>query len=562
MMKRLILLLFLSSLLFSAYGNIVNNANTIYNVTSSVAQKVYADTFGTNPDFALMLCDGNGYAGAVYSANVSGTPVYITISKNLSAGATSTLVYTSQTVNSTCNRTPVDQFAFSQFQDATRTPRVYVSAFPGRIHILYSSSVDGSNPEFARVNYSNGWLKGGYSVTRVFDESIARVNATVDTITFETDMGTITKSASDPEWGLNSSTGRSMLVALCEDDYGDVCSDAVVVNSSSNFPARLNLNQPIGDTSHYNRYVVVDGLGYPICIGADLFVSISTPGSLGYGESGNVTITITNIGNVRITTDFITNLSVSGPGGYYNYTNWTITETLVPGQSTTRNYTFTASGSSGVYTFTTFVDTTDVISECGEGNNNATGTINVVPRRILHVKIDDNETYYFPMWGYPYNVTMWVTDSDNNTLTGVRFRITETNGLNPFVPTQVWNSSGTLVGLKSYSVGEYGSNSSGYAMFTIVPTCNKLYTLYAGENVDAYVGNYSITVNVYQGGSPVPLYFNGSTVYDHPLFVSNTSCSVPPWTNDKELVNKNKYVLPVYDWLYEVYSIMKRIANP
>lgn len=561
-MKRLILLLFLSSLLFSAYSNIVNNANTVYNVTASMAQKVYADTFGTNPDFALMLCNGNGYAGAVYSANISGTPLYITISKNLSAGATSTLVYTSQNVNLTCNRTPVDQFAFSQFQDATRTPRVYVSAFPGRIHVLYSQSEDGSNPEFARVNYSNGWLKGSYSAATVFDENIGRVNATVNTITFETDMGTITRAASDPEWGLNSSTGRSMLIALCEDDYGDVCSDATIINSSSQFPALLDLNQPIGDSAHYNRYVVVNGLGYPICIGADLLVSISTPGSLGYGEAGNVTITVTNIGNVRITTDFVLNLSVSGPGGYYDYTNWTITETILPGQSTTRNYTFFATGQSGMYTFRTFGDTTDVISECDEGNNNATGTITVVPRRVLHVKIDDNETYYFPQWGYPYNVTLWVTDSDNNTLTGLTFRITETNGLNPFVPTQLWNSSGTIVGLKSYSIGEFGSNSSGYAMFTIIPTCNKLYTTYISENVNAYVGNYSITVNVYQGGSPVPLYFNNSTVYDHPLFVSNTSCSVPEWTNDKELVNKNKYVLPIYDWLYEVYSIMKRIANP
>ncbi|NYZ77384.1 hypothetical protein H0O02_03650, partial [Candidatus Micrarchaeota archaeon] len=279
MMKKFAILILVFGLAFSQSAQIIDNANTIQDVYSSAAYKVYVDTFGTNPDFGMRLCSaGQKYVAAVYSANLGGgNYVYEAISKNLTTGSSDTLVYTSNNLGGGCFATPVDAFAFSQFRDFTRTPRVYVSAFPGRVHAMYSNSADGSSPSFVGVNFAEGWLRGSYSTTRSFSEATGNVTGDVTSITFETDIGSISRSPSDSDWGLNSSTGRSMLLALCSDDFGDTCSDAKVINSSGQLPTQLKLNQPTSDSVIYNRYLVVDGLGYgPLCIGADLtLVSVS-----------------------------------------------------------------------------------------------------------------------------------------------------------------------------------------------------------------------------------------------------------------------------------------------
>ena len=68
---------------------IVDYTNATVDVYSSAAYRVYVDTFGTNPDFAMRLCDlGQKYVAAVYSANVSGTPEYVVVSKDLTTGST------------------------------------------------------------------------------------------------------------------------------------------------------------------------------------------------------------------------------------------------------------------------------------------------------------------------------------------------------------------------------------------------------------------------------------------------------------------------------------------
>jgi len=115
-MKKLAIFLLCLPVFFAATGSIVDAGHATSNVESSAAFKVYVDTFGNNPDFALELCNvGQKYVAATYSANVSGTFVLVPISKNLTAGSTSTLVYTSIGPTGTCYYTPVDSFAFSQF---------------------------------------------------------------------------------------------------------------------------------------------------------------------------------------------------------------------------------------------------------------------------------------------------------------------------------------------------------------------------------------------------------------------------------------------------------------
>ncbi len=319
----------------------------------------------------------------------------------------------------------------------------------------------------------------------------------------------------------------------------------------------------INDQHAYNRFVVVDGLGDPICVGADLAPGISAnPSAISNNESSNITITATNNGNVNITTDFNITLNITGPGGYFRTTSWLVTTDLAPGSSVSRSYLWNHTGLSGTYTFTTNVDANNNIVECNE-NDIASTTVLVSPAFYLHVWIDGNYTNVFPVWGRPYNITLYINDSDGNPVSNARYMLTETNGLNPFTPTQVWNNSGLERGLVSSSVGRIQGNGTGYVQFTMVPTCNKLFTDFSYLGVDTYVGNYSIIVNGYTaGGSPIAFSYNGTKTPDYPLLIGNWTCADPGWVNNKEIINKNQYVLHVYDWLYEVYSITKKLVVP
>jgi len=562
-MKRILILLLCLPVLFAASASIVDSANVTTDVEASAAFKVYVDTFGNNPDFALELCDaGPKYIAAVYSANVSGTYILLPISKNLTAGSSNTLVFTSLG-SGPCYYTPVDSFAFSQFKDFTRTPNVYVSAFPGRIHGFYANNPDGTgSPDLVPVDTADGWLEGDYATTRSFSQATGEVTADVTSITFETEIGSITRAPNDPEWGLNSSTGRSMLIALCDDDFGNECDDASIINSSTDLPVGLTVVGTINDQNVHNRYVVVDGLGDAICIGADLAPTITfSANPISYGESSNITVTVANNGNVNVTTDFILQLNISG-SGYSDSVNYLITEDLgAGGGSTTRNYTFNATGLAGPVNVRAYADQTNQISECSKSDNLDTATLTINAVWYMHVWIDGVYNNTFPEWGRPYNVTIFINNSNGDVEPNAEYIITEMNGLNAFIPTQVWNDtdSGSPLGVTTSSVATARGNASGHARLTIIPTCNKLYTDYSYLGVDTYVGNYEMYV---QSSPSHSFAYNGTMVTNFPLLVANTTCADPGWVNNKELINKDTYVLDVYDWIYEVYSITKKLVVP
>lgn len=565
-MKKIAMLLFCLPLLFAS-ASIVDASNVTTNVESSAAFKVYVDTFGNNPDFALELCnEGQKYIAAAYTANVSGTWVMVPISKNLTAGSTNTLVYTSLG-SGPCYYTPVDSFAFSQFRDFTRTPPVFVSAFPGRIHALISDNADGTgSPDLVPVNYSDGWLVGSYDLTPIpfFTQLTGDVTVNVNSITFQTELGAVTRGPGDSDWGLNSSTGRSMLIALCNDDFGNVCDDAVIANSTADLPVSLSVVGTIDDQNVHHRYVVVDGLGQYICIGTNLITTITpNPASIPYGGSSNVTITVTNIGNVNVTTDFTLQFNVSG--SYTDTVNYLITEELAAyGGSTTRNYTFNATGLSEVVPLSAYADSTNQIAECSKADNYATSSITISPVYYLHVWIDGVYNNSFPEWGRPYNVTFYINNSNGAEVPNADYEIIETNGLNPFVPIQIWTDGVTPRGLSSQSIGTATGDSTGRITVTLIPTCNKFYSPGSPVDLTPNIGTYSIIVRGYHNGgsNPIDFAYNGTEIEDYPLPVPNKTCVGPGWTNDKDIINKNTYIFDIYDWMYEVYSITKKMVDP
>ncbi|MEM4626369.1 MAG: CARDB domain-containing protein [Candidatus Bilamarchaeaceae archaeon] len=560
-MKRLFLFLLFVSFAFSQTAQIINSSLAVQNVSVADVYNdgtyMYIDNVG-NPDFGIKLCGvGQKYIGATYAANVGGTYRYYLVSWNLTNGAALSLVYTSLNDGGGCYYTPLDAFAFSQFKDFAKTPPVFVSAFPGRIHVLYSDNGDGSLPSFVFLNYSNGWLGGSYTVplsTSSFNQLTGNVNATVTSINMiRSTGGSVSISPSDSKSGLNSSVGRSILIALCSDDYGASCSDAVLVNSSAQLPVQLSLNMPTSDQVIYRRYVVVNGLGYgPICIGADITPTVSVnPSSIYPNNSTNVTITLTNTGNVNITTNFRLTLNISGPTGFINQTNWTITEDFGPGASIQRSINFSNTSRSGTYIFTAIVDPLDQIVECNE-NRTATNTLTVIKTYQIHVFIDGIENDTFEYAGRAYNVTMYVNDSDGNIINDATFELKEINGLNPFTPAQVYNDGSYNHSVKSYSIGVVHSNSTGQVILAVIPTCNKFYNdPVKGPILEKNIGNYSIEVRAYGTGFDITKTLN----------VTDRSCADPGWINNKQIVNKD-YVEGIYDWLYEVFTILKKLLVP
>lgn len=559
-----VLILLLVSPVFPNNAAIINSSGNVWNVTASYTQKVYVDALpdpSVNPDFAIKLCGlGQKYVATVFAMNSTGNAGYITVSKDLTSGSNSTTVYTSVSLGGGCYMTPVDKYGFSQFKDFARAPIVYVSAFPGRPHVLYSDSADGSSPSFTLLNYSNGTLRGSYTVSlpiSSYNYLTNNVSATISSITFQTDADPQTKSINDTNWGVSTATGRSLIVGLCSDDYGGTCSDYKEINSSAQLPVQLALHENANDTITYTRYFVVNGLGTPLCIGADLTPAVTlTPSTVYSGNSSIVNLTITNTGNVPVTTDFKLTLNQTGPGGFFNQTNWTITESLTPGQVAFRSFVFTNTSRSGTYTFTIETDSDNVVAECNE-NNVAARALTVNPVRRLYIFIDGNETNIFPHPGRPYNVTMYINDSNGNLLPSPTLVLTETNGLNPFTPTQIWNSSGTLIGVASNVRGTITGNAAGYVQLAVVPTCNQLYNdPVKGPLLSSTIGNYSMVIT-----TPVEVLYNGSFTTSVPLLIADSTCADPGWLNNKEIINK-EYVLPVYDWLYQVYSIAKKLIIP
>ncbi|MEM3706939.1 MAG: CARDB domain-containing protein [Candidatus Bilamarchaeaceae archaeon] len=560
-MKRLFLFLLFVSFAFSQTAQIINSSLAVQNVSVADVYNdgtyMYIDNVG-NPDFGIKLCGvGQKYIGATYAANVGGTYRYYLVSWNLTNGAALSLVYTSLNDGGGCYYTPLDAFAFSQFKDFAKTPPVFVSAFPGRIHVLYSDNGDGSSPSFVFLNYSDGWLGGSYTVplnTSSFNQLTGNVTATVTSINMIRSTGeSVSISPSDSKSGLNSSVGRSILIALCSDDYGASCSDAVLVNSSAQLPVQLSLNMPTSDQVVYRRYVVVNGLGYgPICIGADITPTVSVnPSSIYPNNSTNVTITLTNTGNVNITTNFRLTLNISGPTGFINQTNWTITEDFGPGASIQRSINFSNTSRSGTYIFTAIVDPLDQIVECNE-NRTATNTLTVIKTYQIHVFIDGIENDTFEYAGRAYNVTMYVNDSDGNIINDATFELKEINGLNPFTPAQVYNDGSYNHSVKSYSIGVVHSNSTGQVILAVIPTCNKFYNdPVKGPILEKNIGNYSIEVRAYGTGFDITKTLN----------VTDRSCADPGWINNKQIVNKD-YVEGIYDWLYEVFTILKKLLVP
>jgi len=551
------LLIIASALSFAATGIVISDgtAQDLYFVgTSSNPAQRYQDAISPNPDVGLELCGqtGTSYVGGTYAFNVGGTWNYTLITYG--TDPTDALALTSLRAGDCYITSPMGSLTVSPSSLSSRTPQVYVAAFPGTIFVMNSSSQDGSSPTFIAATASS--LLGSYSVTRTFDESTQDITVQTPTISFTTESGSFTKSASDADYGVNDD--RRMAVAVCTDTQGETCTDGRIVNDSSVFPLDLASGVTPNEALTFTRYVVINGLDYSICIGPDLNTNtLRIDGSASLtvysGESVNISVITSNSQNVNVTSSFDIGINVSTT----NPQNFTI-NSLGSGESTTNYFIYdTSSLSSGAHTVQSILFDS-ALGDCNDGNDGATATLTIAKTYRPYVWIDGIQTNNFTHAGRPYNITIQLNDSDGNIVSGARIEFIESNGLNLFAPTQIFTETGD--GLKPVSSAVIFTNSTGEVSFSIIPTGNKLYEpAYASYNVSDHVGNYSLYFEVFDGNTTTELQLAiaGQGLVDQYDFNLLNMIVYSPNSSEKDtlrVVNQDEFFQQVLEFVDQAFA--------
>ena len=545
--------------------------NLYFTGDSTNPNKWYQDAIGNNPDVGIEVCDvGQTYVGTTYALNVNGNWKYALVSYR---SDTQALAFTDINNGGGCYFTSPGYLTFSPSHLATPSPNVYYAAFPGRLWVAYSNTGNpGTLSNFIYVG-SNGYLRGSYNVERSFSQSTKQISVSTPSIMFQTFSGSFSKQASDSDFGVN--TDRKMVVGVCDDDHGSSCHDGRVVPNEGNFPFNLNAGVTSVDDQHkYDRYVVINGLGNYICIGANLKITINSvqPNPVYYSQNLQIQYTVSNPrdtpyeeqgGNVDVTTPFTVRTKIYQQGNSSNvvYQNDYVVSAGIPVDGSVSNtLTWQAIAHSGTYVVEVTVDVNGNIVECNENDNVASKTFELKPIHIPVMYINGNRTDTFPYAGMPYNFSMYLKNSDNESVSNALVRIVEENGISLFAPTQIWNrtTNGTDVnmsGLKSYNMAQFYTDYYGNTSFTIIPTGNRLYAAeYAHYNVNDYVGNYRIYLEgTTHTGDNLVFIINGSVAHEYPLSIANPYTYTSP-IEENALINENVFVRQIMDWVYAIFA--------
>jgi len=496
----------------------------------------YQDAMGNNPDATIMICGiGPKYVGGVYAVNVLGSYKYVLITYRSSTDA---LAYTDRS-SGNCFYPSHGYLVFSPSFLSTPDPNVYYAAFPGRIWVTYSTS---SNPgTLSNFILTQKYLRGDYSFSRSFDENTNTIRVNTPTITFDAYAYQVSKQANDPTFGVNSE--RRMVVGICGDNAGENCYSAAIVPSEGNFPLILSSGaSPINDQNVYNRYVVINGIGKKICIGANLQVTVNSisPDPVYYSQNLTINLTIRNKldtpteengGNVKVTTPFYLRFKIyraDNSSAVVYDTNYLVSIPLNPDAYIPITINWPAYAKSGEYKFEVIADVNNNIKECNENDNIASRTFTLKPIILPKIFINGNETNNFSYVGIPYNLTLSLRDSDELDVSNATVRIIEENGISVFSPFQLWNAfvnNTTLenISTKIINIIEFKTDYYGNASITLIPTGNPLYSpQYSYFKIKDMVGDYSIRLEGRRFNNETFVFvIDGEVTNSYPLYVEN-----------------------------------------
>ncbi len=572
-----IVLLLLTTSALAASGSIIDSSETTVNLffTGSAGgpEYWYQDALAGkgNADATLRICDvGQRYVGAVYCIDNSGSTPYALISYKSS---TEPLAY-ANTASSSCYKVSPEGNLWFSPSSLSLTPPVYYASFPGVPCILHASDGSGSNMQFITPDNVSGSLRGSYSVGRSYTQTTDSLSISTPMITFIYDSPSgpqsTSQSAASGTFGINSD--RRMALGVCTDQYGVTCNQGLI-KSDTTFPVTLNVGVSASDDQSFTRYVVINGLGYPVCIGANLQTSAVNlnASEIYYNQTLQIDYTLLNYrdtpdenqgGNVEVVTNFDVRIEIRNSSNAI-VSAWTesINDNIVPGSSAASSTTWQASVKSGSYVVNVIADYNNDIIECVESDNTRQQAFTVKAVTIAETYINGVRGETFPMAGRPYNFTLHARNSDDLNVSNADLELVEENGLTLLGPTQVWNrttdDNGTISksGTRNKNIVRFQTDYYGNVSFTAIPTGNKLYASeYNYTNISSYIGNYSLYLQGTDNASQALMFLSNGTQVSStfPLTVTN-------YTNYQEgsnatFFNEDTYAKQTMDWIYSIFS--------
>ncbi len=569
-------MIFVTGLAYAASASVVTGSgaeSNLYFTGDSTSPKTwYQDAMDGNPDLGLRICGvGQKYVGGAYAMNVNGNWQYALITYRSASDA---LSFADIDEGGGCYRVTPGYLTFSPSYMNGGNPYTYYAAFPGVVWVAYADSPNpGTLTNFIRTDQK---LLGSYNVHRSFHQSTGKIEIDAPSIIFQSQAAQITKNVNDPTFGVNDQ--RRMIVGVCNDQYGASCSDGQVISDPTVFPLQLDPRaSPIDDHHTYTRYIVVNGIGDDMCIGANLKVAITSvqPNPVYYSQILNISFVVTNPrdvpyekngGNVDVTDTFSVEVKIYPQGNpadvkFDKILNF---DGVPVDGSVTGNVHWNATAHSGTYVVEVDVDPTNQIAECNENDNSATQTFELKPIILPTIYINGVRSSTFPHIGIPYNLTMQLNNSDNETVSNATVIITEINGISPFVPTQIWNrtvdssgnteKTGTVVNTTARLMTDY----NGVVSLTIIPTGNPIYSpAYAYLNPNTVLGDYNVSfTGVAYNGEPFVFVRNGVVYHQYAFHITTKYDYTYDYnsTTAPSLPNRGSIVDMILNTVYTIFS--------
>lgn len=545
-----------------------------YTGTSSDPSTFYQDAVGGsfgNPDVGIQLCDvGQRYVGGFYAINVLSNWYYSLVTYSSSTNA---LAFTTNDVGGGCYEASPGFVTVSPSALSTPNPNVYRAALPGNLYIGYAgSSNPGTISDFTYTN-GGGQLLGDYTVGRHFSEATREIDVSLPQITFTGTSGSFSKSASDANFGINSE--RQLVLGVCDDSYGESCSAGGLLSSPA-FPVSLSTGLTAGqvnDQQTHTKYVVLNGLGKQICIGANLQADVTgiSLNPIYYSQTLDYNVSLSNPrdtpyelagGNVPISTNFDLTVTIYEQGNTSNIVHTEVVpviENFLVDEIIVESLQWPAYAHSGTYVIKAEVDSNNDIVECDEGDNiDNDATFELLAITLPEIYIDDVETDEFDIPSTPYKMGFYMKNSDDETLNNATVFLTETNGLSIAAPTQIYNmttASGGVIsksGIVSKTQAEFVTDLYGKANLTFIPTYNRYYSDQFDFDLEDYVGEYSLTLSGSESDGDLFKFVIDEILYsEYPLTLNNLTYN---GTYEDKTIYHETFVAQALDFAYHVYT--------
>lgn len=550
-----------SSPLFAAVDNTL-----YYTGTPISANSYYLDAYAGNPDVTFGICGvGQRYVGGFYAANVSGTITSVLVSYST---PTASLAFTSSVLGSGCYQAPAGLITVSPSYLRSLSPAVYRAALPGRLWLGHAASANPTNvTTFLVSNLTQ--LVGNYSINRSYNYTTGFLTVQEPTIVFGNASANFTKSFTDQNYGVNAT--RPAVFAFCSDDLGTTCSYATTLNSSI-FPYDLqtNLNFSTNDQTTLSRFIVINGIGQPVCLGANFVIDdVEVADTLYQNDTTTAYVTLRNAlnspteeygGNIPVTSSFDINTFLSNQSDVTSRSSVSArlyTDDVGINETIELPINITISNATGDYTLIFQVNYGSLVQECSIADNYYYLNISLRERVSLRTYIDGTLTTNFTRANVPYTVRFAFADATGSPIPNATIYLNETNGLSLQTGIQISNISHnstniTYAGTQVMHSTKLVTDYTGNVTFTYVPTYNPLYaTEYEYLGIDDYIGNYSLTVSGYtQEGNRMLFNTSSGNSYEFNLSITNPFSTA---TVSATSIESNATVAIVYDSIYKTF---------